>query len=746
MGNPYVYWGLLALILVAFCLLAFCFTRRVVRIAALAVGVATIVWVTRLGLPGPHHRRNYYRAFQVGGNHLAATMLGVLPGVHGGATLGRGGWIALLVVLLALLACFDTWAVRREQPRVSIPKAPKPLPGEEDFSARRELTEKLQFSLPAVDVRRPAAMPGGSATASLASVTAATGVQGSGLVAALLQLSQAIQAQPRCYQVRVCTESGRKNGVPAPGGARPRVTVEVREQRTGQSVAVQVLQPCQPDELAARVAGYTARQIFRHDPATPAWAAGSFDGADLCAYLLARQTCPAGRTYRDWCECREKRRRRLERVVGPDQGAGVVGYDLAGLYNLDGENVQALLIHLDNRIHYPQFWRGRFRLAVSLSTLAGAMAGQSTYSGWIEEQQQQLARRWTALTAGLSHAGMLRHLHLPAAKAVALPEVFPDDEAGKKAAGRVLLRVARREMRACWRHHHVSLLLGAAFWQRRIRGPSLASVPCLPKWWRHLRRRLWSLEFARAIVRQRIRALDLVPDPDGANEALCRAQRRARRRLRRPEPPEDGKTRPGNGPGRRLWGRWLSRQPRSRARAWRDGRVPWYAVYNAACLHALPESSVPANESSARVTEDAAHEAVELLRLAISNPECDLDRPSERLATDPSLRSLRGYQEFRDLVREQAGSDFDIAEGSGIAPGSDLGDAWFRKLLGPEGPIPEPRPASNGHHGLLAAGRTSRSWFFHVAGEAGGVLHHDQAVVMRELGRGGPGSGGLAAG
>ena len=135
------------------------------------------------------------------------------------------------------------------------------------------------------------------------------------------------------------------------------MTVELRDGRTGQSVAVRVLQPCVPRETAHKVAGYTARQIFRHDPATPEWATGSLDGADLSAYLLARQTCPAGRTYPAWWECRRERRARLERVVGPDTGAGVVGYELAGLYDLDGQNVRALLLHLGNRMHYPQFWR-----------------------------------------------------------------------------------------------------------------------------------------------------------------------------------------------------------------------------------------------------------------------------------------------------------------------------------------------------------------------------------------------------
>ena len=697
MGNPYVYWGLLALILVAFGLLAFYFTRRVVRIAALAVGVATIVWVTRLGLPGPKHRRTYYRAFQVGGNHLAKAMLGVLPGVHGGVTLGRGGWIALLVLLLALLACFDTWAVRREQPRVSIPKAPKPLPGEDDFRARRELTEKLQFSLPAVDVRRPAAMPGSSTTASLASVTAATGVQGSGLVAALLQLSQAIQAQPRTYQVRVCTERWWENGDLAEGDTLQQITVEVRDARTGQSVAVQVLPRCTPQTAAARVAGYTARQVFWHDPATPEWAAGSTDGQDLSAYLLATQIDPADGTYRGWRTCRQQRRATLEKVTRNGTGAGVVAYELAALCEQDGNNLKALVLHLSNREHYPGFWRGRYRLATSMSMLAGPLSdtrwplpddgrwpgldastdgraspnGQAAGPGQRDLAGPELARLQRALIQQMSFAGLLGQLTPAQARALA-----GDPPADVRQARLALLRLALGEMTACWRHRHACVLLWTALRSRRIRSASLAALEGTPRWWRHPRRRLWSLVFAREIAQQRIRALQECPAH--ADVALCQLQGRARRRLRLPDPAAAG-AESGRAP------RWPRRT--FGAGGWDFNRATWQAVYNAACLHAVPRAD-------GSVTEDAAQQAVQLLRLAISAPECELARPSERIATDPDLYPLRDCPVFDEFVCEQAARDFSPSWDHEIGPSWDKNiDAWFRERLPrPDISVPQPDP------------------------------------------------------
>lgn len=198
MGNPSLDWALLALILAAFCLIARHFTRLVFRITVLAAAVVVALRVTWLGLEGPGHPGNYASAFVPGGDQLARVMLApLLPGsATASVAVGRVGWIVLLAALLALVACFGTWSVRREQPRVSIPEAPAAEQGLVNLADRRELTEKLRFILPAVDVRRPAAMPGSTATDSLASVAAASGAQGSGLAAAAIQLAQALQARP----------------------------------------------------------------------------------------------------------------------------------------------------------------------------------------------------------------------------------------------------------------------------------------------------------------------------------------------------------------------------------------------------------------------------------------------------------------------------------------------------------------------------------------------------------------------
>lgn len=126
MGNSSLDWALLALILAAFWLIACHFTRLVFRTTVLAAVVVAALRVTWLGLEGPGHPGNYASAFVLGGDPLARVMLApLLPGsATASVAVGRVGWIVLLAALLGLVACFDTWSVRREQPRVSIPEAP----------------------------------------------------------------------------------------------------------------------------------------------------------------------------------------------------------------------------------------------------------------------------------------------------------------------------------------------------------------------------------------------------------------------------------------------------------------------------------------------------------------------------------------------------------------------------------------------------------------------------------------------
>lgn len=664
MDNVYFYWLVLLAIFAVLWWTAFCFSRHTFRIVALLVGFTAIAFVTWFGLT-TDHPRNYASAFMLGGNRLAQVMFGpMLPGSISRIIMpGLVGWIGLLIVFSAMLVWFDRWSGRREQPRVTIPRAPNPEPNQPDLDDRRMLTEKLQFILPAVEVRRPATMPGSTTMDILASLAEKSGVQGSGIAAAIMRLLHALQGQPRTYEVRMFTDRCQGNGRLVRNGRWRRINVEVRDARRGQTVAAKVLQPCLPAEAAEKVAGYAARQVFLDDPSMPRWAVGSADGEDLSAYVLARETCPADRTFSAVRKCRQDRRARLEKAVWNQTGAGVAGYDLAGMYDLDGENLLSLLLHLRNRERYPNFWRGRHRFAISMGMLAG---GPNFDSQWLVTANtpngQDPARWWNDpvrvkndIIQELRLAGLLRNFRN---REIEVLYGNCSTEQAQREARLLLLRLARDEFRACRRHNHVSVLLWSALWSRRDRGASRAALSDTPRWWWHPRRRLWPLVFGLEIVKQRMSQLERQGDAD---DSLRTAQQRVWRRISR------------DGILRRIRRRALRRVRRLLGVDDAPGRelgkapsgTPWQAVYNAACLHALPMSSGEPDEG-------AATKAIRLLGLAISDQNCDLDRPSEWIAKDPDLQSLR---KFTDFVRDQAAKDFEPSQLN------DVEDSWFAKLL-----------------------------------------------------------------
>ena len=57
-------------------------------------------------------------------------------------------------------------------------------------------------------------------------------------------------------------------------------------------------------------------------------------------------------------------------VTGADRCAGVVRYELAGLEDLEHEQMISLRLHAMNREQYPRFFRGTYRLCMSLEMIA----------------------------------------------------------------------------------------------------------------------------------------------------------------------------------------------------------------------------------------------------------------------------------------------------------------------------------------------------------------------------------------
>ena len=60
----------------------------------------------------------------------------------------------------------------------------------------------------------------------------------------------------------------------------------------------------------------------------------------------------------------------LDNAVRNSPGAGVARYELALLHDLQGCHMEALWLHALNRQQYPRFFRGRYRLGMSLEMIA----------------------------------------------------------------------------------------------------------------------------------------------------------------------------------------------------------------------------------------------------------------------------------------------------------------------------------------------------------------------------------------
>jgi hypothetical protein len=222
----------------------------------------------------------------------------------------------------------------------------------------------VKFRLAAMEVRAPAILPGGSRSAALASIAQSSGVSVGGLAGAIIQFCGMIWPTPRQLQLRVWVEpTPCKPAVPG-----PRVTT-VLEYRGSDGGTTKTLAADNIVEAASMVVGYVGRQIFAEDLTTPPWCYGASEGGDLGAFLLARQE----RVYLESAAAVEYSRQeqisRLEKVVSVNRCAGIVRYELASLYDLDGRHLAALRLHAINREQFPRFYRGRYRLAMSLEMI-----------------------------------------------------------------------------------------------------------------------------------------------------------------------------------------------------------------------------------------------------------------------------------------------------------------------------------------------------------------------------------------
>ena len=650
--NSWVIWVVWAIFAFVALLLGFVgrhFSVRTLRYVAAVIAVVVIVLVTRFGLTHPadpaQESADLANSFRQGADELSAAFLHPLRLGSQVPAPGRFGWVVIAVLVVIGYRLLEAWARRREAPVLDTSSlgdgqrdgaSGKVGDSAKDRRLYDEFAARLRFQLSAMEVRTPAILPGGSRSNGLASIAEASGVAGSDLAGAIIRFFGMLWPNPRRFQVRVrveCVPNELKLGT-----KNTKVTVSLDEPARGQSVATKTLVAGDPDEAAAAAAGYVAQHVFTRDPTTPPWCVGTANGSDLAAWLLAKQE-RRHVTPDDIRRARGDQIRILERATGNSQCAGIVRYELAQLYDLEGNHMAALRLHAVNREQHPRFYRGRYRLSMSLEMIANpAFRLRETHAA---EDTAMLVESLAILNR-CDVTGNTRW------------EDYIVDGGLKPELRETLLVAAREELRAIRRQ----LTLWHVIWgtfrhrdERVIRGPhwhlrtrqSFHDGLCAAELLVAIRRILNGKEPPSAsekLVRMRLasrRAADIARDNVSISRHL--ANKKAQ------DLPEPQGT--SGHPDRK----WLPAEKRDRTRwlPWQRRTPSWEAAYNTACAYA------------ALYRDDRV---VISLQRALSNRDCELQQPWNWISQDPDFACLKSSsKKFKGFLGSLERSDYPEAAG-----------------------------------------------------------------------------------
>jgi hypothetical protein len=717
--SSWLAWGIFAIAGVFLGWVGYHFTVRTLRFVAAALVAAVIVLVTGYGVRHPTRApADLVNAFIRGMDDLSGTFFQpLLPG-HKAPVPGQAGWLVIIALLVFAYRELEVWAVRWQPPAVDISALGGDGPGTQENSGRAtpgggpqgkrdhdKLVAELRFRLPAVEVRAPPIVPGGTAPTGLASIAENSGVAGSGLAGAIIRLVGMLWPTPRRYQVRVwvwakpadpSTAANSCGQERTPAGRS--VTVDIEDAQAGGSIATKTLAARDLDDAAARVAAYVARQIFKADPTAPAWSVGSFDGSDLAALLCAKQQCELIDCPQDAHHARRRQIEELERAVCNSPGAGVARYELALLYDLEGRHAEALWLHAINRKQYPRFFRGRYRLGMSLEMIANPGFGTL---------KKKDADKFAESLSILDQCGVTGYA-APGRAGLAAPL--------SRELRKELLTAARNELHECRRQLTLWRLIWATFLHRDERA---------------MRRPYWRLG-ERQRFQDGIRVAELlVAVRQSLNEQECactgedrrqeiKARRHPRRALRITaaiaggnaaiEAVGDPNTLAAPEGGAKIWKPGANAE-KTRWLPWQRRTPSWQAAYNAACLY-----TVLADSGRYRQNEEYLMDwAVVSLKRVVDDRHCEMERPWDWISRDPDLRCLNKSPVFRELLRKQKQNDYPRAN-----PGPDQTGTELAGLTVP-GQARTPGAGQGrdaGEHRRRAAGRPESAGDLQLRGRA----------------------------
>ena len=409
------------------------------------------------------------------------------------------------------------------------------------------------------------------------------------------------------------------------------------------------------------------------DPSTPPWCYGSADGDDLAALLLAGLERVRPDTPEVVETARDAQINQLWRPASTFRSAGVARYELAQLLVLEDYHLAALRLHAMNLDQHPRFYRGRYRLGMSLEMIASPkpkLRNDDNPQRQLDEILRLFNRNGLPVRASTQETDLTQ---------------CADDKTRCSLSPRLnleLLTVAAEVLRGV----RVQLTLRRVVWDtfryRNERAIWLQYWTWLPGW--GLRRR-WAfhdgvrvaellvairikliesglkarhgtpengeeelhrvLTTAAALVDENLRhgryesaikiASAIAGEASPAAKTISREQSdRIRKVLTQPTMGKaDGWSPLTSGAEallHRLGGLWHLRR----------ARASWQAAYNAACLYAALS-----DEEAALSDEEADQDlVVACLRSAVGNPRSEMERAYDWISRDPDLSFLKGWE------------------------------------------------------------------------------------------------------
>jgi hypothetical protein len=641
--DSWLAWIAFSVVALVLGLAGYHFSLRTLRIITVGAVLSVAGYLTWHGLTyTAKSGGSLSGGFIAGADALSTALFHVLPGTY--------GWIVIAILLVIGYRQLEAWTLHNQARSLDtsgLAGRPDDGPGQDaghgqdampDKQRHDRLAAELKFRLPAVQVRAPAILPGGSRAGGLASIAAASGLAVGGLAGAIINFFGMLWPGPRRLRVQVWME--RSLDCPGSDGVA-RVTVDLGDPRTGVSLATKTLTACCDDHAASVVAGYVARYIFVEDRTTPPWCTGAADGRDLAALLIARQVRDYPESKERVAEARTRQIQLLEGVARGTQCAGVTRYELAQLYDLTGEHVKALLIHAINREQYPDFYRGRYRLAMSLEMLS--QPGRTIEAAEVTDlgYALKILYRCGVLTADPCTRS-------PGVRAEAeLPDGLPAD----------LLDAAWKELCAIRRYLSLPNVLWRSFWRRDERG-------ILRPYRRQPYRQAFHDGVGAALLLVAVRRAGVSPEPPtrrprraqtifqiaaaitGDGSALARALGMHEVTVLKQGPP------------------LVAGSLRTRHWFRPYGTRSWQAGYNLACAYATVATQAHRNGSADRSElRELTGRVVSSLWFTVCNPECEMDRPWDWIFNDPDFRYLKctdeaAFAEFKEFLDIQEQRDY----------------------------------------------------------------------------------------